>query len=256
MTRILNPNCCYQKEPLPRPAPVLTPETYRALEPRGSSAGHLNRCSALLAALALILVATPVAWAHKVNVFARVEGNRIIVEGYFGGKARAIDCPVEVLDSKGAKIHEGRTDSNGVYSFEATEVSSVNGDLKIVLQAGMGHQAVYELAAEDLPSSGNKSGTSRALTAAKDLKIEAGIEDPKIGSIQFQDAPAFKKALDEGLDRKIQPILRMLGEQQKLLMEQKLKGPSVTEVIGGIGWIFGLVGVWAYFMSRKHAGKM
>jgi nickel transport protein len=47
----------------------------------------------------------------------------------------------------------------------------------------------------------------------------------------------------------------MLGEQQKLLMEQKMKGPGVTEIIGGIGWIFGLVGVWAYFMSRKHAGK-
>jgi nickel transport protein len=38
-------------------------------------------------------------------------------------------------------------------------------------------------------------------------------------------------------------------------MEQKMRGPSVTEVIGGIGWIFGLVGVWAYFINRKRTEK-
>ena len=65
----------------------------------------------------------------------------------------------------------------------------------------------------------------------------------------------LKRAVAEELDKKIQPILRMLGEQQKLLMEQKLKGPGITEIIGGIGWIFGIVGVWAYLISRKRTEK-
>jgi hypothetical protein len=39
-------------------------------------------------------------------------------------------------------------------------------------------------------------------------------------------------------------------------MEQMMKrGPSVAEVIGGIGRIFGMVGVWAYFISSKRMGK-
>jgi nickel transport protein len=38
-------------------------------------------------------------------------------------------------------------------------------------------------------------------------------------------------------------------------MEQKMKSPGVAELIGGIGWIFGMVGVWAYFISRKRTEK-
>jgi nickel transport protein len=208
-----------------------------------------------LAALALILSVTPVVWAHKVNVFARVEGNRIIVEGYFGSKGRAVDCPVEILDRQGTKIHQGRTDSNGVYSFDAADLPAGSGDLKVVLQAGMGHHAEYDLTVADLVSSGKNAEFSSASTRVKEPNPAEQIGAPEIGSSQFQDASALKKALEEELDRKIQPIVRMLGEQQKLLMEQKIKGPGVTEIIGGIGWIFGLIGVGAYFMSRKQAEK-
>ena len=255
MTRILNLNCCYRIDPFRGPTPGLARESDPMLAPRDSSTGHLRNRMVLLAALALILSVTPPAWAHKVSVFARVEGNRILVEGYFGSKGRAIGCPVQVLDRDGTKIHEGMTDGNGVYSFDVADLPSANGDLKIVLQAGMGHRAAYDLAADDLPSSRDKVGTSTALTGAREPKIAAEISAPEIGPIQLQDASALKKALEEGLDSKIQPILRMLGEQQKLLMEQKMKGPGVTEVIGGIGWIFGMVGVWAYFISRKRTGK-
>ena len=47
----------------------------------------------------------------------------------------------------------------------------------------------------------------------------------------------------------------MLGKQQKLLMELKEKSVSLTEIIGGIGWILGIVGVAAYFMSRRNMKK-
>ena len=255
MTRILNLNCCYRIDPFRGPTPGLVGSSDLVLASRDSATGHLRNRMVLLAVLALILSVTPAAWAHKVSVFARVEGNRILVEGYFGSKGRAIGCPVEVLDRDGTKIHEGMTDGNGVYSFDAADLPPANGDLKIVLQAGMGHQAVYDLAADDLPSSRKKIGTSDVLTGAKGAKIAAEISAPEIGAIQFQDASALKKAVEEGLDSRIQPILRMLGEQQKLLMEQKMKGPGVTEVIGGIGWIFGMVGVWAYFISRKRTEK-
>ncbi|MGO9569847.1 MAG: hypothetical protein ACLP5H_20125 [Desulfomonilaceae bacterium] len=38
-------------------------------------------------------------------------------------------------------------------------------------------------------------------------------------------------------------------------MEQKIKGTKVTEVIGGIGWIFGMVSIRSYFTSRKRTEK-
>lgn len=56
--------------------------------------------------------------------------------------------------------------------------------------------------------------------------------------------PGFDKALEKALDKKLAPILRALAEMQ----EQKIR---LTDVLGGLGYIFGLVGVAAYFNSRR-----
>jgi nickel transport protein len=51
------------------------------------------------------------------------------------------------------------------------------------------------------------------------------------------------KALEKALDKKLAPIMRMLAEMQ----EQKVRP---TDVLGGLGYIFGLVGVAAYFKRK------
>jgi nickel transport protein len=35
-----------------------------------------------------------------------------------------------------------------------------------------------------------------------------------------------------------------------MLAEQTEAGPNLRDIIGGIGWIFGLIGVAAYFRRR------
>ena len=51
------------------------------------------------------------------------------------------------------------------------------------------------------------------------------------------------QALEKALDKKLAPIMRTLAEMQ----EQKVR---LTDVLGGLGYIFGLVGVAAYFKRR------
>ena len=51
------------------------------------------------------------------------------------------------------------------------------------------------------------------------------------------------KALEKALDKKLAPVLRMLAEMH----EQKVR---LTDVLGGIGYIIGLVGVAAYFKRK------
>ena len=46
----------------------------------------------------------------------------------------------------------------------------------------------------------------------------------------------------------------MLLTQQRMLVELKEQGPSFRDVVGGIGWIMGLVGLAAYFLSRSGKG--
>jgi nickel transport protein len=38
----------------------------------------------------------------------------------------------------------------------------------------------------------------------------------------------------------------------KLLVETRRSGPSVTDILGGIGYIFGLIGVAAYFNAKRR----
>ena len=52
------------------------------------------------------------------------------------------------------------------------------------------------------------------------------------------------KALEKALDKKLAPIMRMLAEMH----EQKVR---LTDVLGGLGYIFGLVGVAAYFKRKS-----
>jgi nickel transport protein len=51
--------------------------------------------------------------------------------------------------------------------------------------------------------------------------------------------------IDESLDRKIAPIANMLASLND-------RGPGLTEIIGGIGYICGLAGVALYLASRKR----
>jgi len=204
----------------------------------------------VMTAITLLLLSSISGWAHKVNVFAYVEGDAVVVEGYFSGNVKAQNSVVEVLDSEGKKILEGKTDEKGICRFKLADLPPINGDIKIVLEGGMGHKADFTLSQADLPVSTQKTpapqpNTQKTLTAAPAL---VAVQP----SAQVQDSALMKKIVEDAVDEKIQPLVKMLGNQQKMLMEQKDKGPTITEIVGGIGWILGIVGVAGYFMGRKR----
>ena len=76
------------------------------------------------------------AQAHKVNVFAYVEGDRVVIEGYFSASVRAQNCSVEVLDESGKRLRGGKTDQKGIYTFKLTDLPAFTGGLQIVLDVG------------------------------------------------------------------------------------------------------------------------
>jgi nickel transport protein len=205
----------------------------------------------LLACMVVLVCSAPAAWAHKVSVFAYVQGDTIVVEGYFGGKAKAIDCGVEVFDQNGAKLKEGKTDSNGIFTFPISDLGGATGPIRFVLAAGMGHLADYTLPASDLPL-GEKTAVS---SDAPPADTKATEKDPAVPEVQPQDTAAMKKMVEDAVKAQLQPVVTMLGNQQKLLLEQKDKSPGITEIIGGIGWILGIAGVWAYFAGRRYMTK-
>jgi nickel transport protein len=204
----------------------------------------------LLTTVTLFLFCATSGWAHKVNVFAYVEGDMIVVEGYFSGNVKAQNSVVEVFDSDGKKILEGKTDEKGICRFKLADLPPIKGDIKIVLEGGMGHKADFTLSQADLPVSTQKVPTPQPKTQRTTAAAPALVAVQPSG--QVQDSALMKKIVEDAVDQKIQPLVKILGNQQKMLMEQKDKGPTITEIVGGIGWILGIVGVAGYFMGRNR----
>jgi nickel transport protein len=81
------------------------------------------------------------ALAHKVNIFAYVEGGNIYTECYFPDGKPVQNGRIEILNSEGIKVLEGATDSEGKFSAS----TPLEGDLKIVVHASMGHKSFFLL---------------------------------------------------------------------------------------------------------------
>jgi len=86
------------------------------------------------------------AYGHKVNLFAYVENGKIFTESYFPDGKPVEDGVVEVLDSQGQKVAEGRTDKDGKLSLPIPKKD----DLTIAIIASMGHKNTFQLKRTEL----------------------------------------------------------------------------------------------------------
>ncbi len=191
-----------------------------------------NKLYLILIFTFLIIIMMDVSvFAHKVNVFAYVEGEKIYTESYFNDGKKCIDSKIEVFYSQRNKLLEGLTDKEGKFSFE---VPSEDGDLKIVLTASMGHRAEYSISADELSS-------------ADGLIKEEPEEPVSIVSSETSliDLKEIQSIIEDTLDEKLKPIMREIKKSR----EDKI---SPAEIIGGIGYIIGIFGIIAYFLSRKR----
>jgi len=99
----------------------------------------------ILAFLAIFLF-SGTALAHKVNVFAYAEAGKIYTESYFPDGKAIIGGKVQVYDSSDRLLLEGVTDDKGLFSFDIPKMD----DLKIVIDAGMGHRNSFDLKRSDV----------------------------------------------------------------------------------------------------------
>lgn len=208
----------------------------------------------LVLALLWSLGAAPSVWAHRVNVFAWVEGDTVHVEGKFSGGKEVHEGTVTVTDPEGAVLLKGTMEEGKEFVFAAPRKT----DLTIVLNAGMGHRGEWTVRADEitLGDGENGSGTLPASPAPADVGFASAETPapPKTDAPEPASAPPvvsiqeIERVVDQALDRKLNPIMKMLAESRE-------SGPSATEIFGGIGYIFGIMGVAAWFQSRRSREK-
>jgi nickel transport protein len=204
-----------------------------------------GRCSwrvrVALAVALLVLIFFPArTQAHRVTVFAWVEADTVYVEGKFPDGKPVKQGEIMVYDLEGDMLLSGKTDEKGKFSFKVPQKTG----MKVELRAGAGHRAEWKITAAEVAG-----GDTSALESASDGETSPTEENhQEQAELSGADVEDIKQALEQTLDKKLAPIMRMLARMQD-------RGPSVTEIFGGVGYIVGLVGLAAYLHYRRKIAQ-
>ncbi len=194
------------------------------------------------------LAVSSIAYAHKITVFAYVEGGIVHTETYFSDGTRAKNAQVFVYELKDNKLLlQGKTNRRGEFNFKPPLVS----DLKIVVVAEMGHRAETIVKAVDLKQGGVSQAASSSKNAVQTGRSSIFVTMPHKGSVVQTSPPAnidetrLRQIISEEVEKGLKPVL-----EQMVKIDESLSRPSFIEIAGGIGYILGFFGLWAIWRKR------
>lgn len=201
--------------------------------------------------------------AHRVNVFGMVSGNSIQVECAFSKSNRVREGKLFFLDRETQTVvHEATTDEQGLYTLKASDIAPIleaGHGLLIRLVAGEGHQNEWEMDAAELAPLAGKG-------AAKTPGVpEAASQAPGVPDAAPQ-APATTRAATPETPAEARPVTNLSEAELEALVSRVVDArlapihkalaredePNLRDIVGGIGWILGLVGLATYLRYRPR----
>ncbi len=190
-----------------------------------------------IATMILSFLGSETALAHKVNVFAWVEGDTVYVESKFSGGKRVRGGEVIVSDLQGNQFLDGKTNEKGEFSFKVPKKTT----LKIVLVASMGHRGEWMIPVEEIEAV--------SVIEARESAQRETVKNESKSIMQLIPTPVpcsdeIQLIVEKVLDKKLKPIMKLLAESRE-------QGPTIHDIFGGIGYIFGLVGLATYIHYRR-----
>jgi nickel transport protein len=197
-------------------------------------------CQAILLILVIAAFTTP-ALAHRVLIYAYAEGDTIHTESKFVPDTPVRQGKILVIDKKTDKVLlTGQTDDQGKFSFKIPAAAVAQKmDLNIVVEAAMGHRGEWLLKAASYLTGATPGKAAAPAAPASTTSGSA----PGTKTVNL-DQQALAAALNKALERQLAPI-------NEKLTELTIHRTSLPDVIGGIGYILGLFGLWAYFQSKR-----
>lgn len=216
-----------------------------------------------LAVCCLLAGSQAVALAHGMYVFAWPEGGRICAEGYYSNKRKVQGGQTRAVNPEGAIVAQGTSDGQGRWCFTPPRA----GEVTIIYADGQGHRAEFAIAAPEntgaeatspaaAPAAPGKDAhavppgeTQEVPAAPTPAPAETGAPPPDAG----MPSPAFAVREDQlrswiraETQAQLVPLHKALAERDE---------PRLRDIVGGLGWIVGLVGMGAYFLQRRGRRK-
>ncbi len=76
---------------------------------------------------------------------------------------------------------------------------------------------------------------------------------PEAGApAEAKAAPVDRQVLEEVVDKALE---RQLAPVKEMLTELTVHRTSLTDILGGLGYILGIFGIWAYCLSKRKPGS-
>ncbi len=179
-----------------------------------------------LAVLFFLLLAPLPALAHKVTVFAWVEGEKVYTQSKFSGGKKVNAGRIEVFDQNDRKILEGATDDQGQFSFSRPKDATA---LKVVLTAGMGHTNFWMISDKEF-----SGGTLTPQSSSP------AVQAPHTDEIHV-NADAIEAIVARVVERELAPVKAQLAKEAW----------GLRDIVAGVGYIIGLMGLASYISYRK-----
>jgi nickel transport protein len=185
-----------------------------------------------LSLLALAGLLSP-AEAHRLKVFAAVVGANIEGKAYFVGGGPAVNVSATLRDRSEKIVDEGLTDMEGRFALTAP----AREDLTVVVDALDGHVARFTIAAARLPET---------LPAGEGGGLPAATPAEGAGPVPIDPLPtASAEEIAAIVARQIEPVVEQLDS-----LESSIR---LHDVLGGLGYIIGIFGLFAFLKSRLGA---
>lgn len=194
---------------------------------------QLKRLIKLIIILLSLSWLTPVQ-AHKVKIFATAAGDTITGYVYFPGGERAQAVAIKITTSDNQLQGTVTTDNNGEFQFHAKYRATYH----LIANLGDGHLAQYTIDSNELSDTLSPLTTENVVTIPAALPAPPNTQNLSISEQQLHDL--FEKMLSQ----QVKPLREQLeAYQDKILLH---------DVLGGIGYIFGVMGLLFYVAKRRR----
>ncbi|MEA3548261.1 MAG: hypothetical protein U9R66_11435 [Thermodesulfobacteriota bacterium] len=207
----------------------------------------MKRCALFVLPLLLLFLNFPLpANAHNLKLFGSVEGRTISGYAYYSGGGRPAGVTVSLLGPDGEHLGEAVTSDKGEFELEAP----FKADLLLTLNTGDGHTASWQLTAGEFPDD-----PARLKPVVASSRI--GNEEESSDQRKYHSLPEtgfspveLQKMVAAAVSDAIKPL-----QQQIILYRSQLDGYEnkirFHDILGGIGYILGMAGLFMMIKGRK-----
>ena len=177
-----------------------------------------------------LMALSPLAWGHKVILDAFLSGAVIEGELGFSNGEMASGKMISVQNTKGRELTQVQTDADGFFTFTPEQ------GLVYIFAADLGAGHVAQASV---------SGPDMVLTAP--LAVAAASQPISLS----EDVPQVPAAQTTSLAVELQKLRAELRAMRRELKAYKEKHDWQT-ILGGMGYILGLVGLSYYWAARRR----